>query len=51
MIVNFITDTTSSLQDGDNDLGNKDSDDENDDDDEEFRVLETDVTHPTVAPR
>jgi len=50
MIVNFITDTTSSLQDGDNDLGDKDEDDE-DDDDEEFRVLETDVTHPTVAPR
>lgn len=40
---------TSSIQDGDNDLDDKDSGDE--DDDEKFTAAEVDVTHPTVAPR
>lgn len=48
-MVFIFPDTTSSLQDGDNDLDDKDSEDE--DDNETFTALEADVTHPTVAPR
>lgn len=48
-VLSASTDTTSSIQEGDNDLEDKNSADE--DDDEEFRVSEVDVTHPTVAPR
>ena len=48
----LATDTTSSLQDGEQDLEDKDSDDEEPEDAGlGFKPPEPDVTHPTVAPR
>ncbi|KAJ8308625.1 hypothetical protein KUTeg_013499 [Tegillarca granosa] len=50
-VLSASTDTSSSLQEGQDDDLNDKNDSEDEDDEEEIKVTEADVTHPTVAPR